>query len=147
VLHRRWWLWIPVAVVLVGLVGVAVAQGVRRARYGDVHAGAGAAFAVDRGHRFSVAVPDRGASVGDHWTAAVAPEGVVALVRNEQVAHNIFDRLLGPAIGGGAGTRYFVFDARRADPVTITLHNCFQGCRDDSTRSESREVVWTVTVR
>jgi hypothetical protein len=135
------------AVVLVGLAGLMVVKGVQGARYGDVHDEGGPVVVVDRSHRFSLAVPDRGASVGDHWTAAVAPEGVVALVRSEQVAGNIVDRMTGPASGGGAGTRYFVFDARHSGAVTITLHNCFQGCQTDRTRALSRDAGWTVTVR
>jgi hypothetical protein len=135
------------ALVLVGLVGVVVTTGIQRARYGDVHDEGAATVSVDRGHRFSLAVPDRGASVGDHWTAAVAPDGAAVLVRSEQPDANIAAWVFGPLNGGGAGTRYFVFDARRSGSVTITLHNCFQGCRDDSTRKESRDVAWTVKVR
>ncbi|GAA1808189.1 protease inhibitor I42 family protein [Planosporangium flavigriseum] len=144
---RRRWIWALAAVVLVGVAGVAVVTGVQRSRHGEVHNGGTTTVAVERSHRFSLAVPDRGASVGDHWTAAVAPDGVVTLVRSEQAAGNLLDRLIGPNIGGGAGTRYFVFDARRPGSATITLHNCFQGCGDDRTRSESRDVTWTVTVR
>jgi inhibitor of cysteine peptidase len=144
--RRRWWLGL-VVLVLIGLAGLATAKVVQWTRYGDVHPEGGSAVVVDHGHRFSLAVPDRGPSVGDHWTAAATPDGVVTLVRNEQVDGNIAAWVLGPAIGGGAGTRYFVFDARRAGSVTITLHNCFQGCRTDRTTAESRDVVWTVTVR
>jgi hypothetical protein len=135
------------AVLLVGLVGVVVTTGIQRARYGEVHAEGAATVTVDRGNRFSLAVPDRGASVGDHWTTAVAPDGAAVLVHSELIGDNIVDRMIGPAAGGGGGTRYFVFDARRSGSVTITLHNCFQGCGDDRTREESRDAVWTVTVR
>jgi hypothetical protein len=133
--------------VLVGLVGVAVARGIQRTRYGDVHDEGSAAVAVDSGHRFSLAVPDRTASVGDHWTAAVAPEGIATLAHSELIGGNVIDRVIGPATGGGDGTRYFVFDARRPGSATITLHNCFQNCNSDRTREASRDAVWTVTVR
>jgi hypothetical protein len=134
-------------VALAALAGMAVANGVQRARYGDVHREGGAIITVAAGHRFSLAVPDRGASVGDHWSATVAPEGPVTLEHSEQIGGNLVDRLIGPAAGGGAGTRYFVFDARRTGSVTITLHNCFQGCQTDRARAASREAAWTVTVR
>jgi hypothetical protein len=147
VLRRRWWIWILAAVVLVGLVGVAVAEGIQRTRYGDVHEEGAASVTVDRGHRFSLAVPDRGASVGDHWTAGVQAEGIATLAHSELIGGNIIDRVIGPANGGGAGTRYFVFDARRSGSVAITLHNCFQGCNSDRAREASRDAVWTVIVR
>ncbi|GII26028.1 protease inhibitor I42 family protein [Planosporangium mesophilum] len=146
-MRQRWWLVTLAAVVVAALAGMAAINGVRRARYGDVHPQGDSAVVVGHGHRFSLAVPDRGSSVGDHWTAAATPDGVVALVRSEQVDGNIADRVFGPAIGGGAGTRYFVFDARRTGSVAITLHNCFQGCGTDRTTAESRDAVWTVTVR
>ncbi|MGC9669387.1 hypothetical protein ACNTMW_22880 [Planosporangium sp. 12N6] len=145
-MRRRWWLAL-VAVVLVGLAGLVVVKGVQRARYGDVHTEGDGTVIVDHGHRFSLAVLDRGPSVGDHWTAAATPDGVIALVRSEQPDDDIASWVFGPLNGGGAGTRYFVFDARRAGSVTITLHNCFQGCRTDRTTAESRDAVWTVTVR
>ena len=33
---------------------------------------------VDRGDRFSLAIPDRGSSVGDSWSARVSPNGVLS---------------------------------------------------------------------
>ncbi|NJC69065.1 protease inhibitor I42 family protein [Planosporangium thailandense] len=143
-LRRRWWLSVLAAVAVIGLIGVGVARAVQRVRYGDIHTDGGSPVVAGPGHRFALAVPDRGASVGDHWTATVAPDGIVALVRSEQVAGNIVDRLIGPAVGGGAGTRYFVFAARRAGTVVITLHNCFRGCDRGADR---RDTVWAVTVR
>jgi hypothetical protein len=145
-LRRRWWIFVPAAVIVLGLAGYLAVRGVQRARYGEVHA-EGTAVAVGQGDRFSLAVPDRGASVGDHWTLSMQPEGVVVPVRSQLIAGNIVDRILGPAPGGGSGTRYFVLDARRAGTATVTLHNCFQGCHDERTRAASRDVTWTVTVR
>jgi hypothetical protein len=138
---------VPAIVAVVGLVGFGVDQAVQRSRYGDVHTEGATGVAVDRGSRFSLAVPDRGASVGDHWTAAVEPAGIATLTRTDLVGGNLADRLLGPATGGGGGTRYFVFDARRPGSTMITLRNCFQGCDSDRTRGASRDAVWTVTVR
>jgi inhibitor of cysteine peptidase len=142
----RRWLFVVVAVLVVGLAGVVTVHVVRRARWGDVRDETRITVAIDRGGRFTLAVPDRGASVGDHWTASVRPEGAAVLVRSELVAGNVFDRVLGPANGGGGGTRYFVFDARRAGSAAITLHNCFQACADDRTRAASRDLTWTVKV-
>jgi inhibitor of cysteine peptidase len=147
VLRQRWWVAVLATMGLVGLIGFVVDTVVRRSRYGDVHSEGAAGVAVDRSGRFSLAVRDRGASVGDHWTAAVAPEGIATLRRSELVGGSIVDRMFGPATGGGGGTRYFVFDARRPGATTITLRNCFQGCDSDRTRGASRDAVWTVTVR
>jgi hypothetical protein len=71
----------------------------------------------------------------------------VVLARSELIAGNIVDRVLGPANGGGGGTRYLVFDARRSGTATVTLHNCFQACGDERTRTASRDVTWTIMVR
>ena len=101
---------------------------------------------LNQGDRFSLAVPDRGASVGDSWTAAVAPDGIVTATGNRKVMSNVWDRIFGPAMGGGAGTRYFTFTADNPGAATVTLSNCFQGCHDDYTRGVSRTVSWTITV-
>jgi hypothetical protein len=136
------------AVLLIGLAGVVVvARNAQRGRYGQVYGEAPSTVAVGRGGRFSLAVADRGASVGDRWAAELRPAEAVTLARSELVAGNLLDRLTGPAVGGGGGTRYFTFDARRPGSVTIMLRNCYRGCDDEATRAQSREVTWTVTVR
>jgi hypothetical protein len=140
-------MFIPVGVMVLGLAGFLALRGVQRARYGGVHAEGTETVVVDRGDRFSLAVPDRGASVGDHWTMSAEPDGTISPVRSQLIAGNIVDRVLGPAPGGGGGTRYFVFDARRPGTVTVTLRNCFQGCHDERTREASRDATWTVRVR
>jgi inhibitor of cysteine peptidase len=140
-------MFIPVGVMVLGLAGFLALRGVQRARYGGVHAEGTETVVVDRDDRFSLAVPDRGASVGDHWTMSAEPDGTISLVRSQLIAGNIVDRVLGPAPGGGGGTRYFVFDAHRPGTVTVTLHNCFQGCHDERTREASRDATWTVRVR
>jgi hypothetical protein len=143
---RRWWL-VPVVLIVVAVGAVIAVRGVQRARYGPVYDERTAAVSVDRGGRLTLSVPDRGASVGDHWTVQVRPDQGLELVRSQLIAHNLVDRLIGPANGGGGGHRYVTFDARRSGPVTVTLQDCFQGCRDDRTRAASRTVTWTVTVR
>ncbi len=102
---------------------------------------------VDRGDRISLAVPDRGSSVGDSWSARVSPDGVLSPVDNRKVMGNIVDRIFGPQIGGGGGTRYFVYDADHAGTAAVTLSNCFQGCDHPTKSAESRSVTWTITVR
>jgi inhibitor of cysteine peptidase len=140
-------MFIPAGVLVLGLAGFLALRGVQKARYGEVHAEGTGTVVVDRGDRFSLSVPDRGASVGDHWTVSAEPDGTVSLARSQLIAGNIVDRVLGPAPGGGGGTRYFVFEARRSGTVTVTLHNCFQGCHDERTREASRDTTWTVSVR
>jgi inhibitor of cysteine peptidase len=145
VLRPRWWMFV-LAVVVVAVAGLVAVKGAQRARYGTVHDEHDTTIGVDRGDRFTLAVPDRGASVGDHWTADIQPSGAVVLERSRLNAGSFVDRLVGPANGGGAGIRYLVFNARRSGKVTITLHNCFQGCGDERTRAASRDVAWTVDV-
>lgn len=99
---------------------------------------------VHRGDRLSLAVPDAGASVGDSWSAVVAPDGMLRQVDNRKVMGNLLDRIFGPAAGGGAGTRYFIYRADAAGAATVTLSDCFQGCHEPS--PYSRSVVWTITV-
>lgn len=106
-----------------------------------------ATLTVDRGDRFSLAVPDRGASVGDSWSARVSPDGVLSSVEDRKVMGNIVDRIFGPQIGGGSGTRYFVYDADHAGTAAVTLSNCFQGCDHPTKSAESRSISWTITVR
>lgn len=118
----------------------------RHLTYGTVATEDDPVVRVDAGDRFSIAVPDRGASVGDWWTVKSSPEGPVALRGERMVPSNLSDRLFGPNPGGGGGTRYFVFDAKKPGTVTITLHNCFQGCRDAQSDGLSRTVEWQVTV-
>src|SRR3981189_574935 len=110
--RRRWWVFAVAAVLLIGLAGVVVARNAQRGRYGQVYGEAPSTVAVGRGGRFSLAVADRGASVGDRWAAELRPAEAVTLARSELVAGNLLDRLTGPAVGGGGGTRYFTFDAR-----------------------------------
>jgi inhibitor of cysteine peptidase len=115
-----------------------------RAAYGTVLDEMALTATVGSGHRFSLAVADAGASVGDSWSAAVAPDAPLTAVDNRVVMRSLLDRTLGPAAGGGAGTRYFVFRADRAGTARVTLSNCFQGCHRPS--PYSRSLVWTITV-
>jgi hypothetical protein len=100
---------------------------------------------VERGDRLSLAVHDRGASVGDSWSATVTPEGILTPVGNRKTMGNLGDRLFGPSAGGGGGTRYFSYTADAAGTARVSLTNCFQGC--DEPTPLSRTVTWQVTVR
>ena len=119
----------------------------RHATFGTIAGEDRTTLTVDRGDRFSLAVADRGASVGDSWSARVSPDGVLTSVDNRMVRGNIVDRIFGPQIGGGAGTRYFVYHADHAGTAAVTLSNCFQGCDHPTKAAESRSITWTVTVR
>jgi inhibitor of cysteine peptidase len=119
----------------------------RHATYGTIAAEDRTTLTVTRGDRFSLAVPDRGASVGDSWSAGATPEGMLTPLENRMIMSNWADRIFGPLTGGGGGTRYFVFRAARAGAVEVTLTNCFQGCDHPSQVAESRSVIWRITVR
>jgi hypothetical protein len=102
---------------------------------------------VEHGQRFSLAVPDRGASVGDEWSATVSPDGLLRAQGDRQVMSSLVDRIFGAEPGGGAGTRYFSYTASRPGTVTVQLSNCFQGlCHSGRTDPWSRGVTWTITV-
>ena len=135
-----------VLVLLVAVGGVAGRAIRRNLHYGAIADEHNTTVRVDVGDRFSLKVPDRGASVGDSWTASTDPAGMVELVGTELVASKLMDRIFEPALGGGGGSRYFRYDAKRAGRVTITLSNCFQDCRNERTDAESRTVAWTVIV-
>ncbi len=134
---------------LIVLIVAVVATGLTwrgHARFGAIADEQTTTLTVNVGGRFSLAVPDRGASVGDHWTASADPAGLVELVEKERMAAGLWDQVFGPSLDGGAGSRYFRYDAKRPGQVTITLSNCFQGCRNDHTRAESKTLSWTVTI-
>ncbi|MCP2328845.1 hypothetical protein HDA40_007352 [Hamadaea flava] len=143
---RRWLIWSLVAVVaVVGAVvgGVAV---YRAATYGDRYDAEHSAVTVSDGSVFTLVVRDRGASVGDYWTATVADPAIAEQVGSELVADSLSDRVFGAAPGGGAGERLITFKATAAGTTTITLSNCFQGCDNDRRKAASSTVSWTVTV-
>jgi hypothetical protein len=117
------------------------------ATYGTVVGEDQKSLTVDRGDRFSLAVPDRGASVGDSWSAAVVPQAALASAGNRKVLSSLVDRIFGPLAGGGAGMRYFIYTAEREGSARVTLSNCFQGCYDVRTRAASRTVAWVITIR
>jgi len=103
---------------------------------------------LHQGDRYSIGVRDRGASVGDHWTAATDPPGALDSIEQRNVPRNWRARLFGrdsDLAGGGDGTTYFVYEARRPGVATVTLDNCFQGC--DWPSPETRSVTWQITVR
>lgn len=139
-----------VTATLLALAGVAIGVGAvrRHVVLGTVAGEDRPAVEVDRGDRVSIAVRDRGASVGDSWTAATAPPGTLVPVAEHNVPRSWRERLFGrdsELAGGGDGTTYFVYEAKRSGSATVTLVNCFQGC--DEPTPESRTVAWQVTVR
>jgi inhibitor of cysteine peptidase len=149
--RRRWrWLLVTVAVVLLLVVAAALfgPRVYERFRYGGIYGAERLTVQVGAGDRFSLAVPDRGASVGDRWEVATVPDAAVAnLVRNELAVASLHDVIFGPAPGGGGGTRYFTFAARGRGHTTIALHNCFQGCDRPFRQRLSPTITWDVTVR
>jgi Chagasin family peptidase inhibitor I42 len=142
----RWLIWSLVAVVLLvaGVVGGLAFY--RNATYGARYGEGEQSVAVSAGDVFSLVVPDRGASVGDDWTASTMDDAVLAQTHSTLVADNLLDRWFGPAPGGGGGQRLFTFRAKTPGKAKITLTNCFQGCDTERTRAESRTVTWSVTV-
>jgi len=147
--------WGLAAVLLVGGTAWAVAAIRHHLIYGTVFDEKALRPRIERGERFSLAVPDRGASVGDEWSATVSPDAVLRAHGDRQVMNDPIDRLFGshigglfgPHIGGGEGTRYFTYVAGRTGTVTVQLTNCFQGlCHSGRIDPWSRAVTWTITV-
>lgn len=101
---------------------------------------------VTVGDRLSLAVPDHGPSAGDSWTARTGTGGVLEPRGSRLRYASPLDEISGPAAGGGRGTRYFRYDARAAGTTTVTLSNCFQGCRNPVADRVSRSVTWTIAV-
>ncbi|WIM99711.1 protease inhibitor I42 family protein [Actinoplanes oblitus] len=118
----------------------------RHATYGTVADQQELTVAIAAGDRLTLAVPDRGASAGDHWTAQVPATGVLRAVDEQFTYSRVHDRLFGPADGGGAGTRYFIYQADAPGEVTVTLSNCYRGCASASDKAESTATIWLVTV-
>lgn len=143
---RRWMAWSVAAVILLVVVVAGGTAIHRRVTYGHFHDEADRSITTSVNAVFTVVVPDRGASVGDHWTVAVGDSAIARQVRSTLVSDGIVDRLFGPEPGGGGGKRFVTFRAKAAGVTTIDLTNCFQGCDNDRTRAESRTVSWTVTV-
>jgi hypothetical protein len=115
--------------------------------YGTIHTETDLSLTIEQGQRFSLEVPDRGASVGDQWSATVDQPSALAPVENRKVMGGLADRLFGPQVGGGAGSRYFIYSAAKPGLVTVRLYNCFQGGCDQPGDTISRGVTWQITVR
>ncbi len=139
-------LWCVIAVVLWVGAGLGAITLHRHFRFGAIHTQAVKTITADRGDRFSIAVRDLGGSVGDHWTQSVQPGTGLRFVEDHMVPASISDRVVGPAMGGGGGTRYFVYEADAVGTWTITLSNCFQGCMPGRDDTRTGSVAWTVTV-
>jgi hypothetical protein len=142
---RRWLVWSLVAVVVLVAAAIGGVTLYRQATYGHRYGG-GSAVSTDKGSVFTLVVRDRGASVGDRWTATVADPAIVEQIRSELVADSWHDRVFGANAGGNGGDRYITFKAKSAGTTTITLSNCFQGCDNDRTRGLSQTISSTVTV-
>lgn len=143
---RRWPVRSLVALVLivaVAAVGLAVYH---KATCGDRFVESEQRVMVPADSVFTLVVPDRGASVGDRWTAGVDDAAIAEQIRSTLVADRLSDRLFGPTPGGGGGQRLITFRATAPGTTIITLSNCFQGCGDERTKAQSRSVSWTVTV-
>jgi hypothetical protein len=140
-------LWCVLAVVVVAGVWWAGVGVYRHYVYGSVFTESHLTVTVDRGERFSLRVPDRGASVGDAWSAHADPADVVSAKGKHIRPRSPLDRLGAPRLGGGQGTDYFLYDAKAKGTTKVTLTNCFQGCDHPSNQAESRTVTWTITVR
>jgi hypothetical protein len=114
--------------------------------YGTVVSEDQTTVTVHRGDRFSIGVRDHGPSVGDHWTAQIAGDTLGA-AGQRHVSANLLERvgIHVEGAGGGDGTTYFLYDARRTGIAAVTLSNCFQGCHWPS--PDTRSVTWTITIR
>lgn len=110
-------------------------------RYGYTADESQLSFTVDRGDRLTLVVYDRGGSVGDKWSYRIDPATGASYVDDEG------PRNRGGLIGCCSGDHRYIFRAAESGQVTITLVNCYRGCRTDADRAESREVTWTITVR
>jgi hypothetical protein len=139
--------WVVVVVVVLGLLtwgGVAI---YRHQVYGTVYSESQTTVTVGKGDRFSLAVPDRGGSVGDAWNARADPADLVSFQGRRTRYNALIDRVRDPLLGGGDGTTFFTYDAAAAGTVKITLHNCFQGCNNARTIAASPTITWTITVK
>jgi hypothetical protein len=115
--------------------------------YGTVLTESRLTATVGVGDRFSLAVPDRGASVGDAWSARAGAGTVVSAQGRRTRPKSPLDRFGAPRLGGGQGTTYFLYDATAAGSAQVTLTDCFQGCDHPVNQAQSRSVTWTITVR
>ncbi|HZM76597.1 MAG TPA: protease inhibitor I42 family protein [Candidatus Limnocylindrales bacterium] len=142
----RWLIWSLVAVVLAvaGVWGGIALY--RQATYGSRYAEQQRDVKASVGDVFTLVVPDRGPSVGDDWTAAVADAAIVTEEKSELIPDSLSDRWFGAAPGGGGGDRLITFRAKAPGTTKITLTNCYRGCQTAQDQAESRSVSWNVTV-
>jgi hypothetical protein len=133
-------------VVLGGLAwgGVAV---YRHQVFGTVYSESQLSVTLDKGERFSLAVPTSGGSVGDSWTASGDAAGLVGSPKERTRFGGLLDRVRDPLLGGGKGTKFFTYDASKAGTTSVALNYCFQGCDNPGTQDRKRTVTWNVTVR
>ena len=99
---------------------------------------------VEAGDRFSLAVLDRGPSVGDSWSAAPSP---LLIVQGERTRYDNALAGFGQELAGCCrGTTFFIFDTETTGTTQVTLTNRFQSGHDPSD-PENRSVTWQITVR
>jgi len=140
-------LWVLVGVIVVAGLGWAGVAVYRDRVYGTVFTESSLSVTVEEGERFSLAVPDRGASVGDSWSAQPDAGGILDARGHRMRSSSLLDQVREPSPGGGQGTSFFIYEARGAGATKVTVSNCFQGCDQPTPSGESRDVTWTVTVR
>lgn len=140
-------LWTVVGVIVLAWLGWGGVAVYRHRVYGTVFTESSLSVTVEVGDRFSLAVPDRGGSVGDLWSAQPAAGEILDERGHRMRKSSLLDQIRGPAPGGGQGTSFFLYEARAAGTTEVTLSNCFQGCDQPTPSSESRDVTWTITVR
>lgn len=139
-------MWAVVVVVVLGALTWGGVVFYRHRVYGTVYSESQTSVTVGKGDRFSLAVPDRGASVGDYWTAHVTPDGLLSGQSKRTRHQALLDRVRDPLLGGGQGTTFFTYDATATGTAKVTLSNCFQGCAGPESKAASRNVTWTITV-
>jgi hypothetical protein len=139
--------WVVVVVVVLGGLTWGGVVFYRHRVYGTVYSESQTSVTVGKGDRFSLAVPDRGGSVGDYWTARVDPAGLLGDQGKRTRHRALLDRVRDPLLGGGQGTTFFTYDATATGTAKVTLSNCFQGCDSPESKAASRSVTWAITVR
>ncbi|GAA4946512.1 hypothetical protein [Actinoplanes utahensis] len=136
--------WPVAALLLVGGLGWGGFALYRYETYGTEFTEADLTVEVDAGDRFSLAVLDRGGSVGDGWSAEAGP---LLTAQGDRTRYDSLSAYVGePPAGCCSGTTLFVFDAATAGKTQVTLTNRFQGGHDPSD-PENRSVTWEITVR
>ncbi|MEU4241796.1 protease inhibitor I42 family protein [Actinoplanes sp. NPDC026619] len=140
-------LWVIVIVIVLAGAGWGGVSLYRHQVYGTVYSESELSVTVDKGGRFSLAVPDRGGSVGDAWTAQADAGGLLSAQGRRTRPDALVERVRDPLLGGGQGTTFFTYEAPKAGATSVALSYCFQSCDNPATQDQRRTVTWQVTVR